>query len=332
MFLKLFKNIELDTYYVKINDTENGRTRSGAHESANISNPSELSFNNEGFYGGSSALGTRNIQFESVIPQFKLWTPGEVNTDYNISMRTVSGTSVDGNEVSFVDNGYKKIENGVRTKFTTPRIVASRVNEIEYLDNIQHNKSVTVAVEFETKNKNLSPIYFMNESSITFETSDLNEPITNYIDSNLVKSSSLDFDPNSAIYVSNKIRLQNPADSLKVIFNAYRHASSDIRVLYSLIRPDDDEQVYNNFQLFPGYDNLRDTTGDGFGDQVIDPNKNNGTSDAFVPASKGDQFLEYQYTADNLGEFIGYSIKIIMTGTNQANVPKISQLRTIAIK
>ena len=267
-----------------------------------------------------------------MIPQFKIWAPGEVVTKYNISMRTVSGTSVDGNEISFVDKGYTQIENDVRTKYTTPRIVASKENEDAYLGNIQRNKSVTVAVQFGTTNKNVSPVYFMDESSITFETSNLNQPVTNYIDNNLVKSSSLNFDPNSAIYVTNKIRLQNPADSLKVIFDAYRHSSSDIRVLYSLIRPDDDEQVYNKFQLFPGYENLRDTTGDGFGDQVIDPNKNDGTSDAFVPASKDNQFLEYQYTADNLGEFIGYSIKIIMTGTNQAYVPKISQLRTIAVK
>ena len=324
--------IELDTYHVKIDDSENGKLRSGANESANTSNPSELSFNNEGFYGGSSALGTRNIQFESVIPQFKIWAPGEGATSYNLSIRTVSGTSVDGNEVSFVDEGYSAIELDKRTKYTSPRLVCSKINENEYLDNIQRNKSVTVAVQFNTTDKSVSPIYFMDESSITFETSNLNKPITNYSNNNLVKSSSLEDDPNNSIYVSNKIRLQNPADSLKVMFNAYRHSSSDIRVLYSLIRPDDDEQVYNKFQLFPGYDNLRDTTGDGFGDQVIDPNKNNGTSDAFVPASKDNQFLEYQYTADNLGEFIGYSIKIIMTGTNQAHVPKISKLRTIAIK
>ena len=323
-------DIELDTYYVKINDSENGKLRSGVNESANTSNSSELSFNNEGFYGGSSALGTRNIQFESVIPEIEMLTP--TDTDYNLSMRTVSGTSVDGNEVSFVDQGYAPLQFDTRTKYTSPRIVTSKINEDEYLGNIDRNKSITVAVQFSTKNKNLSPVYSMNESSITFETNNINNPISNYSNSNLVKSSSLNFDPNSGIYVSNKIRLQNPADSLKVIFDAYRPSSSDIRVLYSLIRPDDDEQVYNEFELFPGYDNLRDTTGDGFGDQVIDPAKNDGTSDAFVPASKGNQFLEYQYTADNLGEFVGYSIKIIMTGTNQAYVPKISQLRTIAIK
>ena len=33
-----------------------------------------------------------------------------------------------------------------------------------------------------------------------------------------------------------------------------------------------------------------------------------------------------------LPEFIGYTIKIVMSGTNQARPPRISELRTIAIK
>ena len=77
---------------------------------------------------------------------------------------------------------------------------------------------------------------------------------------------------------------------------------------------------------------MTDSTGDGFGDLVIDPAKNNGLPDTFIPASLDEQYLEYQYTANNLGEFIGYSIKIIMAGTNQADAPKIRELRTIAIK
>ena len=65
---------------------------------------------------------------------------------------------------------------------------------------------------------------------------------------------------------------------------------------------------------------------------VIDPSKNDGKPDAFVPASVDEQYLEYQFTANNLGEFIGYSIKIIMAGTNQADVPKIRDLRSIAVR
>ena len=35
------------------------------------------------------------------------------------------------------------------------------------------------------------------------------------------------------------------------------------------------------------------------------------------------EFLEYQYTADDIGLFTGYTIKIIMSGTNQAYPPII---------
>ena len=86
------------------------------------------------------------------------------------------------------------------------------------------------------------------EGETTFETNNINNPISNYSNSNLVKSSSLNFDPNSGIYVSNKIRLQNPADSLKVIFDAYRPSSSDIRVLYSLIPKITTDEINNQFE------------------------------------------------------------------------------------
>ena len=69
-----------------------------------------------------------------------------------------------------------------------------------------------------------------------------------------------------------------------------------------------------------------------FKDFVIDPNKNDGTSDTFILASVDGEFLEYQYTADNLDLFTGYTIKIVMSGTNQAYPPRLKELRTIAIR
>ena len=38
------------------------------------------------------------------------------------------------------------------------------------------------------------------------------------------------------------------------------------------------------------------------------------------------------FTADNLPEFTGFTIKIVMSGTNQAQPPSIKELRSIAIK
>ena len=42
-------------------------------------------------------------------------------------------------------------------------------------------------------------------------------------------------------------------------------------------------------------------------------------------------FRDYQFTANDLEEFHGFQIKIIMTGTKQAYVPRIKDLRAIAL-
>ena len=52
----------------------------------------------------------------------------------------------------------------------------------------------------------------------------------------------------------------------------------------------------------------------------------------FVPASLDNEFLEYEFTANELPLFTGYTIKIVMSGTNQAYPPRISELRTIAVR
>ena len=217
-------------------------------------------------------------------------------------------------------------------------MVCSKLNENEYLDNIERNKSFTTAITFSSSNENVSPILYTDQAITSYMSNRLNNPIINYADNDLIKSSL--FDPHSAIYVSNTIRLNKPADSLKVIFSAYRHASSDIRVLYTLVRPGTNIEEEPEFVLFPGYDNnvnrgvstLVNSDGEILNDNYENTSRNTGNPDEIVPASVDGQFLEYQYTADNLGEFTGYAIKIVMSGTNQAESPRISSLRTIAIK
>ena len=93
----------------------------------------------------------------------------------------------------------------------------------------------------------------------------------------------------------------------------------------------DSEGVEQAFELFPGYDNLKDTDSDGFGDEIIDSKKNSGRSDAFVPSNKDNEFSEYQFSVDELEQFNGFRIKIVMNGTNEAYAPRFKDLRVIAL-
>ena len=211
---------------------------------------------------------------------------------------------------------------------SSPRLVASPLNENEYLSDLPLNRSNTLSIRLLSGDRNLSPIVDTMNSSIVYIRNRLNKPIDNYANDNRVKLNSND--PHAGVYISNRVDLKNPATSLQVIISAQRAESADFRVLYKLFNTtvSEGEQSY---ELFPGFDNLRDTTGDGFGDQVISVARNNGRPDAKVPSSTDGEFLEYQFTADNLTEFTGFVIKVVFSGTNEAEAPRLGDLRAIAL-
>ena len=111
---------------------------------------------------------------------------------------------------------------------------------------------------------------------------------------------------------------------------ASRQPEADFRVFYRLFSFDSSE-VSQTYRPFPGYKNLNDTTGDGFGNDVIDVANNDGRPDAFVAANSLDEFSEYQFSIDDLEEFNGFKIKIVMTSTNESVPVRIKDFRTIAL-
>ena len=122
----------------------------------------------------------------------------------------------------------------------------------------------------------------------------------------------------------NVVVLDKVADNLKVFFDAFRHSTNDIRVCYRIFRSDA-PTTSQLWQLFPGYDNLDTNL------QVINASKNNGRPDKNVANSTlEDDYKSYEFTASNLPQFNGFQIKILMTGTNSAFVPKIRDFRVIA--
>ena len=324
----LYKN--LDDYYIKVD-----RTSSGTNRNADINEIPQLSFSDDKFLGGNDVKASENIVYNAIVPRFDFLEPSGLDggrTKIDARIRTISGTSVGGNENSFNDNGFRTVQLNNYNPFNNAQIVASKINENQYLSNLPRNKSLTTVLTMTTSDENLSPIvYVRGTSELEFISHRLNDPIAseNYPSDNRVNS--ILNDPHSAVYVSRLVSLSKPATSLKVLFSAYRHSSSDFRVLYSLVRVDSSE-IQQAFELFPGYKNLKDIDDDGFGDVVIDETKNDGRSDSIVPASTTNQYREYQYTADNLDLFTGYVIKIVMSGTNQAEFPRIKEFRSIAVR
>ena len=312
---------DIDNYYLKI---ARGAGRPNLPNRG--SGDSQASFTDERVGGGSEMHASKNIQYNAVYPVFNTLQPGR--TKLTSQLRSVSGTSVGGNEVSFLDQGYENVELNKINPLTTTRLVASSQNEAARITDLPKSRSSTLSITFSSEDENLSPAVDTANGTVIYVRNRLNNPIDDYVSDDRVKLNT--GDPHASSYISNRVNIKQPATSLKILVSSNRRNSADFRALFKIFRVDS-EGVEPTFNLFPGFDNLNDTDGDGFGDDVRDAGKNSGKPDALVPASTEGEFVDYVFTVDDLAEFNGFQIKIVSSGTNEAEAPSFKDLRVIAL-
>ena len=284
--------------------------------------PGDINFSIDQSGGGDRGRATTNIQFDRLTPGISFSACD--GTSLTARARTTSATSISGSETSFEDKGFQDVSLTNTTEFTDPRMIASYENEQAnaQLLELPGSKSFTMDLTASTTNQYVSPVVDAFRSAISVSSNKLNAPISNYITSRY--SNTYQEDPHELSYVTKIIPLENAATSLKVFVAAYRPESSDIRCFYRLQRADGSE-VERVFENFPGYANL---DAGGF---LIDAKNNDATPNANVAASLEDQFLEYEWSADNLPQFTGFQIKINIASTNQAQEPRLLDFRAVAV-
>ena len=306
---------DLDFYHIKVDMNSDGADRSGG------TLPDRF-FSSTKRAGGLNVTATQNVQFETLTPNVQTLLPN--TTTIGGRVRTISATSIDGSEVSFVDQGFVDVTLDDMNHFETPRMVASKVNEDKQLSDLPGNKSMTFEFLLSSTDDNVSPAIDLDRVSTILTTNRINNPVSNFASDSRVNQTGQD--PCASTYVSNLIVLENPATSLKVQFAAYRRDSSDIRVMYKILSEGESENsMEKDFDLFPGFDNL-----DQF-ENIINKTNNNGKPDDNVPSSVGESFKDYEFSVEDLPPFTKFQIKIDMVGTNQAQPPYIKDLRAIAL-
>jgi len=265
--------------------------------------------------GGTAVVATENAQMDGV--QTLLPTVTFPDTTLASSIRTTSATSPSGTETSFNLQGTtfaKSVTIGENFFFDKPQMVASQINET---NEISGQKSFYLDVDLATSKENLSPIVDLDRKSIVAFTNRLDnidsasDMGVTALQGDFVSSEAASGDSNEAIYITRRVSLDNPATGIKVILDMNRFASADVKLMFKILRSDDasdfDEIGYNFFNT-------------------------SGGPDTTVNASlTSDDFKEYEYTANNLDEFIAFSIKIVMQGTNSSEPPRLKDLRAIAL-
>ena len=267
--------------------------------------------------GGLVATATENNMMDTMhtiigsmeVPSTKI--TGEV--------KTTTGTSPDGTQTAFTVTDAIKIPVNETVIFDKPYMVCSGINETNELAGV---KSFKMPLKLSTTSSSVSPVIDLARTTLVAISNRINNidsssdvyPTTNY-----KASTEPEGDNNAAIYLTKQITLENPAASLKVLFAAVRSSTSDIKVLYKILRTDDSSDFDDL-----GYTFFNST----------------GVPDATISPSLGDSdYREYEYTAgtseegtgEPLDEFIGFQIKIVMQGTNSARPPRLKDFRAIAM-
>ena len=288
----------------KINNTHNIDPREKTFDSYYLKlTDTSKSFKTTKSGGGKNLEVSQNIPFEVISPRVNAITPS--GTNITARVKTTSGTSISGNEASFTDQGYENVSLNKLNYFNSPRIVASKVNEYNLLSN---QKSFALEMTLSTTKEDVSPFIDLNTANIITISNLVDDKVDNFETDSRCKIPGND--PNSGIYETKKISLEFPSNSLYVQFDGHKFAGADIRVMYKLYRNDnsDFQQIYTPFNT------------DGSPDKTVNPNNNL------------NQFSEYKFTAENLPQFNGFMVKVIMTSNDQSKPPRIKNFRSIALR
>jgi len=275
--------------------------------------------------GGLNIKATQNMPYEIITPIVHNLTVA--GTTLNAEMRTITSKSLSGNEIPFIDNGFETVTVNEVNYLNTARMIASKINEDQKLSQIPGNKSLNMRVLLNTMDSHVSPVIDGQRTSIILTSNRVNSVIGDYANDDRV--STINGDPTACRYISKEIQLENSATSLKLLLTAHINQDSDIRAFYAISNNEGFKPV---FVPFPGYNNLNSRG------QVIAPEKNDGRSDSFIKktnsfgfTSNALEFNEYTFTADELPAFRSYRIKFVLTSTNQVYVPRVKDLRVIAL-
>jgi hypothetical protein len=254
--------------------------------------------------GGDNVSISQNIPWDVLTPSIQT----QVQPGCSISARALatSGTSAGpfpagySPEISFVkDTTYRDVTLNDINYFLATKIIASKQNEIS---NMSGGKSLDLELNYFSDSTHLSPVVDTQRMSVTTTANLIN---------NATPTAGVG-DENAAIYITRLARLDNSATGVKVAMAANNFEFSEIQVMYKLVpvgyTGDTDDL---NFEFFN-----------------TDGRPDNGR---MVPQNDPFVFGDYEYTLDDAPAYDGFQLKIVLKNYNQPYIPRVKDLRIIAL-
>jgi hypothetical protein len=129
-----------------------------------------------GYSGGSTVKATRHIQYDAVQPLVQLQSFSE--TPISFGIQGTSGKSVDSTtQVAYVPDGtYSGVLANETNYFSTPKMIASEINEADSSFGLSGEKSVKFNIVMSSSNDALSPIIDTHRTSLIAIGNKVNNP------------------------------------------------------------------------------------------------------------------------------------------------------------
>lgn len=263
-----------------------------------------------GFVGGARVKSSRQILFDTVIPQFDTLVPQDTNVTVDAKFttgRSLAGAETRGTkDTAFSGNLAIKEANN----FSTPRIVGTTAFETANIGSGE--KSVTIQTAFSTTRADVSPVIDLQRTGMI--------TISNRIDNQVASGATAgtsntpityigeDSDGSSlSKHITKVVNLIEPALGLSILVNARKPSSANFQIWTRVA--DADENIFEK----PWILGLQTNT----------------------VSSSELTFKDYEFVREfvadgNATSFMSYQVKIVMTSTNSSTPPLFRDLRVIA--
>lgn len=275
----------------------------------------DSAFDSDVAFGGGHITVPKQIKYDRLQLQVQDFKPGSTVVNYSGDLTTTKAFA--GDQTPYARTSGIQMQNNVDTLLSAPHVIATDSNESLFLTDYNESGIIRAVLRAPTGSNNTSPFIDIQRAHLLL--------MQNYID-NPDSSASTGFnvpisfvpetDPSRgsalAKHIGNPISLAQSASGLKILVGANVPPEADIDIYYRTVLEGSDSDIAQKNWILANVDTV--------------PPKN--------VNSKG--YNEYRYTiggnfANQLPEFNQYQIKTVMTSTNSAKVPRITDLRTIAL-
>ena len=254
--------------------------------------------------GGNKVLGSRNIAYQSIEPKFKSFVP--IETTANFTIDSLTGKSIgNATQIPYTIKTNETIDNNVENILNEPKLIASATSITANTSLTSLSGTLNTNIEFSTTNDRLSPIIDLEGSSIvTISNRIVRENLAN---GNLDLSSELlPKGGKHSAYITKKVVLENTSTSVKVLFDGIRNSSNELRVFVKTKKDSD-----------PGdFDDMNYVEVDAVN---------------YPFSETKSQYRAFDFEIKDLTEFKEFSVKIAMIGNDQSDIPKIRNVRCLAL-